>query len=257
MKEHTFEIGHAQVLLDVIFGVIIALPLIELPKVAVTLITAPAFVTGTTFLLTVAALIFASFYWLEVRHFLAEQQRFNAAVRQDASIPSDGVPLPLATYLVGSLIMMTLAAGILAFANYDGYRTFLLLNMLFWLADLYGTASLKHIYRQYAEVINAIRYQQPHAYDWFVGHIVTPYFYFYGLGNAVVFTGMLLTDKLVGATPLRRFLGATLVLALTVLRHGWVRASLYTKVRDRKLASSVRSPAEPAMAVHQAREAQP
>lgn len=238
MKEHTFEVAHAQVLLDVIFGVIIALPLIEVPKVAVTLLTAPDFATGTTFFLTVAALIFASFYWLEVRHFLSEQERFNDAVRRDESIPSDGVPLPLATYLVGSLIMMTLAAGILAFANYKAYRTFLLLNILFWLADLYGTASLKHIYRGYAVVIGTVRHQQPHVYDWFVGHIVTPYFYFYGVANALVFAGLLLADQTTGDTPLWRCLGATIVLAITVFRHGWVRSSLYMKVRDRKLAKA-------------------
>jgi hypothetical protein len=238
MKEHTFEIGHAQVLLDVIFGVIVALPLIEVPKVAVRLITVPDFAIGATFFLSLAALLFSSFYWLEVRHFLSEQERFNNAVRRDASIPSDGVPLPLATYLVGSLIMMTLAAGILAFANYEGYRTFLLLNVLFWLADLYGTASLKHIYGPYSAVLNTIRQQQPHAYDWFVGHVATPYFYFYGLVNTMTFAVLLLIDDVVRVTPSRRFLASATVLALTVVRHGWVRASLYVAYRDRKLAST-------------------
>lgn len=237
MKERTFEIGHAQVLLDVIFGVIIALPLIEVPKTAKTAFTNPSELAASwgDLLLSTAALIFASFYWLEVRHFLAEQDRFNLAIKQDEAIPSDGVPLPLSTYLVGSLIMMTLAAGILAFANTAEYQTFLILNILFWLADAYGTASLKKNYLPFEHLITAARQRHPHAYDWFVGHIESPFFYLYAIGNAAFFGLLFLLDKLTNGVVVTRSIGALAIMGYTMFRHGFVRATLYTRFRDRWL----------------------
>ena len=183
MRESTLEIGHAETLLDVVFGVIIALPLIELPKLVTIGFDTPSAENVGTVVLATAALVFCVFYWLEVRHFLAEQQQFDEAIRRASGGFDAGVPLPLGTFVLGSLFMMTLAIGILSFATIASFRAFLATNILFWMSDLAGTTQLKRLYKPYQLTIDAVRKDEPGTHGWFVGHIKTPYFYFYGTGN--------------------------------------------------------------------------
>ena len=152
-RVNTLKLEHTETLLDVVFGVVIALPLIGLPTRVRNFFLAPAFDAAIVILLSMTALLFCAFYWLEVRHFLEEQQRFNAAIRSNSEIQPDGVPIPLATFLLGSLSMMTVAAGVLAFAESGYLRSFLVANILYWIADCFGTASLKATYRPFSTAL--------------------------------------------------------------------------------------------------------
>jgi hypothetical protein len=135
-------------------------------------------------LLLLSALIFSAFYWLEVRHFMNAQKNFNEAISDAGRALDDAVPLPLATFLLGVLLMMTLATGILKFADEGLFRAFVLANLLFWLCDLGGTIILKRSYVRFEKEIRKVMEEHRADHAWFVGHIVSRFFYLYSGGNA-------------------------------------------------------------------------
>ncbi|MFC1829006.1 hypothetical protein ACFL0O_05285 [Thermodesulfobacteriota bacterium] len=224
----SLELEQAEKLLDVIFGVVIGLALIKLPEISK---TALKNMDQNDFLppvLLLSALLFCAFYWLEVRYFLSAQKSFKIAISGITQYSDDTVPMPLATFLLGSLLMMTLASGSLTFAIKGEYRAFLTANVLFWTCDLGGTFFLKHGYRKFKSDINIIKEKDPVDHGWFLGHIISNYFYIYGLGNTVFFAALFYVDFHWLNTDSVRLFAAFLIVAFTLFRHLLWRSRIYS-----------------------------
>ena len=229
----TLDLDNASVLLDVVFGVVIGLALIELPPVIADAVETRSYSSSTSALLLSSALVFSAFYWIEVKQFIYRQERFNEAIQDAEAIERDEVPLDLALFLLGSLIMMTLATGTLVFAAKGAFQAFLIANALFWICDLFGSVGLKASYRHFREAIESERIQRIHDYDWFDGHIVSGFFYVYGAVNFSFYVLLVLGDLLIGGL-LYRLLVAIAVLAFTAFRHLVWRAFGYRWWLNRK-----------------------
>ena len=252
MRDESLELEHIETLLDTVFGVVIALPLLDLPDLVRSFAEKPTAASLTSCLLLTSALLFSTFYWLEVRHFIAEQQRFDGAIQRARKGNFDGVPLSLAAFVLGSLLMMALAAASLKFSRFEYFQAFALANLLFWLSDLFGTFFLKRTYRPFAGAIENVRTDAPHEHGWFIGHIVSPFFYVYGSANASFFLLLFVVDALWGQRgdfrDLWRVGAAALVLVATALRHLAWRSAAYARYRREKLKipNKAPNPAAPA-----------
>jgi hypothetical protein len=80
LRDESLDLEHIETLLDTVFGVVIALPLLDLPDLVRSFTKKPTIAALTSCLLLAGALLFSTFYWLEVRHFIAEQERFDPVV---------------------------------------------------------------------------------------------------------------------------------------------------------------------------------
>lgn len=227
MKVQTLNLDHTEALLDVVFGVIIAVPLTKLPVFVRDALISPDNGIATTIFLLASAIVFSAFYWLEVRHFLEEQKRFNTALGDIGPGSSDGVPIPLALFLLGSLAMMALAAGCLSFAEEGYFRSFIIANLLFWIADLFGTLSLKRTYRPYRSTIAVLQHRHPDVYNWFGGHITSQYYILYGALNTMLFIIYLVLDIVHDGSLSIRVIMAMSLFAVTLFRHLLWRSKLY------------------------------
>lgn len=225
--EESVELHHIETLLDVVFGVIIALPLLELPKMVGAFFHGFATKSAVAPLLLVAALIFTVFYWLEVRHFIAEQGKFNQAISHKPEDPGEGVPLSRATFVLGGLFMMMLGAAALVFAQDGRVRPFLVANLAFWFCDLAGTFLLNRTYVPFKNAIARVKRDKWLAHRWFWGHISSKFFYFYGAGNAAVFAVALAGDYLTHAAISYRLVIALILVLFTLVRHLFWRSGHY------------------------------
>src|SRR6267154_6589477 len=111
MAKQILETEHAKVFLDVVFGVVIALPMAQLPQLVHALAFGPSHaVLWTPVLLLTSAILFCAFYWLEVRRFIEEQIRFNDAVMKLHSRSLELINFSVLR-LVGSLFAIMLVAA--------------------------------------------------------------------------------------------------------------------------------------------------
>jgi hypothetical protein len=226
MRTPQFE--HAETLLDVVFGVVIALPLVDLPAKTLGTLQRPSLDAVCTLILIVSSLCFCTFYWLEVRHFVEEQVRFDAAL-----VASDGsggrIERPLASFLLGGLAMMAVATATLQFSSAATLRPFYIANILFWAFDFIGALALQRLYRPFKDAAERLRASHWEERVWYWGHLQSEYFRVYGLVNGLFFASLLLFDVLTGASQRGRVLASILVLAATVFRHAFCRNTLYAR----------------------------
>lgn len=223
----TLNLNHTEALLDVVFGVIVAIPLIKLPMHIHKLLVDLSYNSIVNVLLLLSALVFSAFYWLEVRHFLKEQKRFNDALGFSRGALADGVPVPLAMFLLGSLSMMALASGILSFASAGRFKSFLTASVLYWMIDCLGTLSLKKTYKPFTAEILSKKKKSRSEYDWFSGHITSNYFYLYGIGNVVFFASLLHLDEMFNEAMIYRVTASFVIFIFTLFRHLCWRSKLY------------------------------
>ena len=224
----SLELNHAETLLDVVFGVVIGLALIELPSL---ILIAAEQITATNLIapiLLVSALLFSAFYWLEVRHFLHAQSSFNKALKEEERLRDDAVPLPLALFLIGSLAMMTLATAMLVYAVAGNFSAFVIAAFLFWVCDFAGTLSLKQAYRPYKKAIEEIQKDHEVDHRWFIGHIVSRFFIFYGALNAAIFALLIVFDLITQHSESFRLSAAVAILIVTIFRHLAWRSRIYS-----------------------------
>jgi len=171
MPNTEIELEYTKSFVDVVFGVLIALPLTEVfPELVRKLITETSLADGESLLLLVATLVFSTFYWFELRRFIDEQDKFDKAIKaeQNKSKAHKAGGLPVEK-LLGSLLMVALVAMILRFANVKTLRAFVLANLLFWLIDLFGNVLLKVQYEP-ADV-EALKSTHPDEYNWYLANI--------------------------------------------------------------------------------------
>jgi hypothetical protein len=175
MPYNEVELEYAKAFVDVVFGVLIALPLTEaLPELVNKIITQRSSSDADSLLLLVAALVFSTFYWFELRRFIDDQDKFDKAIKAEQNNPGEprkagGLPLPK---LLGSLIMVALVATTLRFANVTTLRAFVIANLLFWLVDLFGNIWLKLQYKP--DDLASIQDKHPDEYEWYMTNIQPP-----------------------------------------------------------------------------------
>lgn len=225
MPNRHLELDQTKSLLDVVFGVVIGLALVELPERGWDLLGSPDAESTVPVLLLISGLVFASFYWVETRFFLSFQEQFDSVVQKDKIQRTDGVRLPLATFLLGTLAMMATAAGVLAAAVRGSYRGFLAASLLYWVLELVGTYFLKRQYLPFEATIAGGRREHEDEFDWFLLHMKSQFFYCYGLANAAFFAILLAFDRwFVSTTELRALLSLAILVA-TLVRHLFVRSA--------------------------------
>ncbi len=239
LREVSVELRHIETLLDVVFGVIIALPLLELPEMIREFLRNISALTAIPPLLLVAALIFTVFYWLEVRHFIAEQERFNQAIAHQPEDPGEGVPLSRAAFVLGGLFMMMLGASALVFAKDGRIRYYLAANLAFWLCDLVGTFLLHRTYIPFRKAIERVKREQWLEHRWFWGHISSRFYYYYGFSNALVFSIVLAGDYVAHASALYRAIMSLLLVIIVLLRHLVWRSKFYINWLEANYGSTV------------------
>lgn len=219
------RLAQVEQLLDVAFGVVVGVALTELPDRVGEFVDArggsrPDLATAALPLALLASgLIFSVFYWLETRFFISAQERFDRAILRRSESDPDGVGPRLGIFLLGSLVMMALAAGVLGFASMNRFRLFLLASLVFWIFDLLGTVVLKREYGRHKQAIEAQALQHPEEWRWFRAHIGSGFFYAYGAVNVAFFTVLLVADVVGRRAVSYRLVAALVVLAVTLFRH--------------------------------------
>ena len=236
MSKHPLELDNAKAFLDIILGVIIALPLIELPQKAIELAAGKLpfdktvyLGAATSMLLLISALIFSSFFWLEVREFIDRQTKFNGSIGLIEPRPGDGVHLARRV-VFGSILQITFIVAILESAKANYFRAFISANILFWTLDMIGTGQIKRLYRKpvdYTATIAEIDAKHRPEDRWFIAHLTKSFYYWYSFLYALFFVLLLLLSLTVnhqvdGFEGYR--LGAALsVLLATLVGHLYVR----------------------------------
>ena len=140
MNQSMINSKYALTLIDVIFGVVIAIPLLTLPEIILAFIHAPSNQVATQILLLVSSLLFCSFYWIEMHEFLATQDRLNDFLNLEEN---QGITPKQSRVFLGGIIMISSLAAILKFATYGSIQTFLVANIIFWVIDILGSREVK------------------------------------------------------------------------------------------------------------------
>lgn len=215
------ELEHAKSLIDVVFGVLIALPLTEvLPPLVNDVIVVPQKISlWVSLFLLISALVFTAFYWVEVRRFINWQIKID-------NIIGENLGLSLSRF-VGSLIMFGLVAATLKFANDDRFRPFVIANILFWAFDFVGNIEFKKRYRR--ENIAKLLENLPknvEEYDWLTGRNQGKRFIKYSIVNMLFFGLILVCSYIFLSVTFFKFVAATLILFLTLYRHLYWRPKI-------------------------------
>lgn len=215
------ELEHAKSLIDVVFGVLIALPLTEvLPPLANDIIVIPRLPLWTSLFLLISALLFTIFYWIEVRRFIDKQIKIDNLI-------GENVGLPVLRFL-GSIVMFGFVAAALKFANDDRFRPFVIANFLIWIFDLLGNIKLRKQYtKERIDKLKPDAQQTPsEEYMWLNHRISSKKFIIYSFVNALFFGLVLASSYIILVTAAYKFVTALLILSLTLFRHLYWRPKL-------------------------------
>jgi hypothetical protein len=233
MSKQTLEFQHAQVFLDVVFGVIIGIAISGFPVLIHNVALAPSSASVTRILLVTSALSFCAFYWLEVRVFLSEEVAFNNAVREICGEDAKPVPLTMERY-VGSVIVIVIVAAMVRFAESNFFRSFLIANILFWAIDFFGNVEGNKLYKLHRSVFDAVREKRPDEHRPFIGRFGTFFFWWDGLATILVFAVLFVIDYLAHGSWRYRALAAGVILVLTLFRHVVWRIRAYGWWKEKK-----------------------
>ena len=257
MTRKALDFDQVKIFLEVVFGVVIALPLLNIPDLLINVANAYHQLGGyssireiwisellipvTSLILLSSALIFSSFYWLELIEFIGYQQKFNLAMDayNKCSTTTTKVELVYITewFFLGGLLMTALMATTLIFADIakitqiDAFRQFLQANLLFWAINFVGNKILKKTYYPYSNLIKIINISCNASYqellDWFDGHIWSPYFLFYGALSFLLILIALILDYVLKRPWGYRLIIAVLYLIYTLVGHLFLRAGFH------------------------------
>lgn len=230
---HKLDLETAEKLLDVVFGVIIGLSLLQLPLAIANVVTAFSITELNRTILLSTGLFYGAFYWLETRHFILKQNLFNVEIKKIDEENRDGVPLPLASFLMGILGLMGFASAQLSFADQGDFLKFSYAAALFWAFDIFGTFQLKKEYRKEGKKLNLTDRNTTEGERWYVGHIESSFFYFWGFGNLLVFATGIFIIQIQGAPKYWEPILCGFYLVVTLFRHLYVRSYLFEKVTTR------------------------
>lgn len=233
MSKQVFEVESAKVLLDVIFGVIIGLPLSNFPELLNEFGLTPSLPALTKILLLSSALTFCAFYWLEVRHFIEEQKNFNEAVSKLSGKRLEGIEYSVGR-LLWSLITIVLAAAILKFAEKNIFRSFLTANALFWLLDFLSNVWGNVIYKAQKDKFDIVRRSKPYEHSSYIRRFGTSFFYLDGVVSVLLFVALLLLDYVLDGPVKYRACASIAIIILTLTRHLIWRTKVYEWWKQRR-----------------------
>lgn len=227
--------GHATILLDVVFGVVIADPIEDMPGlVAAAFTLTPSALANLVLIL--AAIIFCSFYWLETKGFLEDSAHLFDRRNPSEYFDDRGVAGQMRFDLIGGLYLVIVASAVIQFSSLENLPLLLLFSAVFWLGDLLGTLDLRQRYARYREVAlsgGGIKAR------WWAGHAGSAFFVWYGLINASLYLILYVIVKKWPGSEVVHSLVAAAVLLLCAFRHFAWRSAIYCIVRDRWLKTSV------------------
>lgn len=237
MAKQILETEHAKVFLDVVFGVIIALPMAVLPILVHSWAIAPAKDSLIPVLLLTSAIAFCAFYWLEVRRFIEEQRTFNDFIKNLPGQSWDLVNFTI-TRLVGSLAAIILVAAILKYAELNYFDAFLISSAIFWGLDFLGNVEGQMTYRKhrhsYDQVRNLLGQMNANSQCSFelrayVGRFSTLSFWIDGIFSAICFLGLLALDNWYNQSVSYRLWASVGIMVLTLFRHLFWRTEIYDR----------------------------
>ncbi|KJS82114.1 MAG: hypothetical protein JM58_15405 [Peptococcaceae bacterium BICA1-8] len=189
MNQTTINSKYALALIDTVFGVVIAIPLLSVPKIILSFIHAPSNQVATQILLLMSSLLFCSFYWLEIHEFLNAQGRLNNFLK----IGEDqGITPKQSRVFLGGIIMINSLAAILEFSTFESIEAFLVANIIFWVIDIFGSREVKSHYKPYSNDILQFKDTNKEVYEWYVKQIISPYYYIYAFTNILFFPSTLM-----------------------------------------------------------------
>lgn len=244
MSKQILEVENAKVFLDVVFGVVLGLPIAIYPKLVHDFVLNPSLPLLTGVVLLSAALTFCAFYWLEVRRFIEEQNDFNAALRELGEGPAsggDGKNSEVVTFtaerFVGSLGAIIFAAAALKYAELNLFRSFLVVNIGFWALDFLGNVEGNKIYKAHKSDFDKIRRRYPkypNQYSSYVGRFGTFFFWWDGIVTVLLFAALLALDYKFSAAEKYRVAASVGIFIMTIFRHLFWRTRVYDWWKKKK-----------------------
>ncbi len=231
-KGKALDLESSEKLLDVVFGVVVGISLLELPDAFGKAITTSTIHEWNRSILLIASLIYVAFYWLEGRHFIALQNEFNKEFNKTREKSNNGIPLDLSVFLIGSLTLMALAAAQLTFSNQGNLLMFSYAAACFWFLDVFGSVNYRHEYKKYETSLNLSDSRKTDAERWYISHICTPFFYFYSLSNFAVYLTGIIAIQVLRLSPTGELCLCFFYLFVCLFRHLYVRSYLLEKVTD-------------------------
>ena len=164
MRKYVFNTKHTFSLVDIVFGVIIAMPLFKVPNEILIVCNEFNYEGVTTILLQISSLLFCSFYWLGMHEYLIAQERFDKVIGESNE---DEISLMQILDFMGGILLIGVLVLILVYSRYDYIKGFLIVNMLFWLCDIAGSTFIKLHYRQYTDKISYVQERFPKEFKWY------------------------------------------------------------------------------------------
>jgi hypothetical protein len=221
MGNKVFKLEHTFTLVNVIFGVLIAILLFRVPE-EILIVSKSFSVEGfTTITMLISSLLFCFFYWLGMQEFLTSQNKFNKAIGETED---SEISLMQTANFFGGIVMIILIAAILQYSNYATFKAFLITNMLFWVFDFMGSSFVRAHNRKYSTKIQDIKEEFPKEYKWFRTQIISKYPYVYAIANsAFFFIALVLYVYIINENSIFALGFGITLLFLTVLRHTLIR----------------------------------
>lgn len=224
MSKLVFKSQHTLPLIDVILGVIIAIPLLEIPTDILSLAKDFSLEGITTIFLRISSLVFCFFYWLGMHQFIITQNSFDEAV---CETENNEITLMQIFNLFGGILMIATVAAIFEYAKFDTIIPFLLANMLFWFLDFMGSFFIKNQYRKCSKTISSIEKNNPEEYQWYIRRIKSPVPYVYAAVSFMFFfAALLIYTLLLHQNDLFRVIFGICLFFATFARHTTTRRFL-------------------------------
>ena len=225
---HTLNLDNSKTLLDVVFGIVIALPLSRLPEEVLRYYNTKSPDVLIIILLMVSTIVFCAFYWDEVRYFLNNKMSLSEKIERDG-IGTTKNNTPIEVFLLG-LVMIAFAAGILYYAEHNHFRAFLWANLAYWVADFIGALFIRHSLKPQANK----QHQNEEVNSWIEERTESWFIPCYCLLNALVFLTIIILNELLNSAINYRIVVAAFIMIYTLFRHILWRKHLFYRWLQRK-----------------------
>jgi hypothetical protein len=229
MPRRGLSIEHTKAFLDVVLGVVIALPLAALPSIVIKVISAYEQGRLIALLMLIPALIFSAFYWLEARRFIEDEMRCKNALKAVLEKSPEHAKLITEHKLMtetltlerfgGSVIVISLVAAILKFAEEGLFRPFVVANLIFWMLDFLNNIIGNRKKRWWGKFVDSFPPAMNEERGWYRAHYQSYNFFDYSIVNAFFFLALLQLDYVVNRSHSYRVGASIFILIFTIIRH--------------------------------------
>lgn len=183
-------------------------------------------------LLYLSAFFLCVFYWIEFTESFDRIPALPSLLEEEAK---ESFHFNLHLMASGTVWMLLLVSAILWSAASNELRWFLILSIVFWVADLVGSIGYVVMYgRLHKRMPQEKKRSYPADYAWYVGHWRSPYFCLYGLANLLFFATLLII-MLFWQNSLSTLTIAGVVFGATMFRHFVIRTTCFKKYQRKIL----------------------